>query len=89
MNFAGGKGVRRTMLHQGMRSLITNVLNEQGFNRDAIERQLDHQEPNRVRALYLRSDFMDIRIPMMQRFADWCAETQQFNNVVDFKRAVA
>ena len=89
MNFAGGKGVRRTMLHQGMRSLITNVLNEQGFNRDAIERQLDHQEPNRVRASYLRSDFMDIRITMMQRFADWCAETQQFNNVVDFKRAVA
>lgn len=73
----------------GMRSLITNVLNEQGFNRDAIERQLDHQEPNRVRASYLRSDFMDIRITMMQRFADWCAETQQFNNVVDFKRAVA
>jgi integrase len=28
----------------GMRNLITNVLNEQGFNRDAIERQLDHQE---------------------------------------------
>ena len=73
----------------GMRSLITNVLNEQGFNRDAIERQLDHQEANRVRASYLRSDFMDIRILMMQRFADWCAETQQFNNVVDFKRAVA
>ena len=56
----------------GMRSLITNVLNENGFNRDAIERQLDHKEPNQVRASYLRSDFMDTRTKMMQWFADWC-----------------
>ena len=58
----------------GMRSLITNVLNERGFNRDAIERQLDHQEPNRVRASYLRSDFMEERTRMMQWFADWCEQ---------------
>lgn len=56
----------------GMRSLITNVLNEHGFNRDAIERQLDHQERSQVRAAYLRSDFMEARIKMMQWFADWC-----------------
>jgi integrase len=73
----------------GMRSLITNVLNEKGFNRDAIERQLDHQEPNRVRASYLRSDFMEERIQMMQWFADWCAQTQTPNNVVTLKRGTA
>lgn len=56
----------------GMRSLITNVLNEEGFNRDAVERQLDHTEGNKVRAAYLTSDFMEIRRPMMQWFADWC-----------------
>jgi integrase len=56
----------------GMRSLITNVLNENGFNADAIERQLDHQEENQVRRAYLRSDFMDERRRMMQWFADWC-----------------
>jgi integrase len=56
----------------GMRSLITNVLNEKGFNRDAVDRQLDHQEQNKVRAAYLRSDFMEERIKMMQWFADWC-----------------
>ena len=58
----------------GMRSLITNVLNENGFNADAIERQLDHQEENQVRRAYLRSDFMQERRKMMQWFADWCAE---------------
>ena len=71
----------------GMRSLITNVLNEQGFNRDAIERQLDHQEPNQVRASYLRSDFMDIRATMMQWFADWCDGIVVESNVITMKRA--
>lgn len=71
----------------GMRSLITNVLNEQGFNRDAIERQLDHQETNQVRASYLRSDFMDIRAAMMQWFADWCDGIVVESNVITMKRA--
>ena len=56
----------------GMRSLITDVLNENGFNPDAIEKQLDHAEQSKVRKAYLRSNFMDERIKMMQWFADWC-----------------
>lgn len=56
----------------GLRSLLTDVLNEQGFNRDAIERQLDHAESNNVRAAYLRSDFMAQRVVMMQWYANWC-----------------
>jgi integrase len=56
----------------GMRSLITDVLNEHGFNPDAIERQLDHSEKSQVRRAYLRTNFMDDRIKMMQWFANWC-----------------
>jgi integrase len=56
----------------GMRSLITDVLNEHGFNSDAIERQLDHSEKSQVRRAYLRTNFMNDRIKMMQWFADWC-----------------
>ena len=56
----------------GLRSLITDVLNENGFNSDAIERQLDHVERNGVRRAYLRSNFWDERKKMMQWFADWC-----------------
>jgi integrase len=70
----------------GMRSLITNVLNEQGFNRDAIERQLDHQESDQVRASYLRSDFMEIRTSMMQWFADWC-DGKKSTNVIPIRSA--
>ena len=70
----------------GMRSLITNVLNEHGFNRDAIERQLDHQERSQVRAAYLRSDFKEARTQMMQWFADWC-NSKEIRNVVPMRSA--
>ena len=56
----------------GFRTLITTVLNERGFNADAIERQLDHVEKNAVRRAYLRSDFDELRRSTMQWFADWC-----------------
>ena len=75
----------------GMRSLITDVLNENAFNSDAIERQLDHLEQSQVRRAYLRSDFMDIRKTMMQWFADWCdskADNKKTkNNITNLKAA--
>ena len=61
----------------GMRSLITDVLNENEFNSDWIEKQLDHQERNQVRAAYLRTRFFEQRRTMMQWFADWCEGTKQ------------
>ena len=65
----------------GMRSLITDVLNEVGFNPDAIERQLHHDEKNKVRAAYLRSDFFDYRVSMMQWWADWADAARQARSV--------
>ncbi len=64
-----GLGFRVTA--HGMRSLITDLLNEQGFNADAVERQLDHVLPG-VRKAYLRSDFLEQRRAMVQWLADWC-----------------
>ena len=58
---------------------MTDVLNENGFNRDAIERQLAHQEQNQVRKAYLRSDFWKERVDMLQWFADWCGNAQDSN----------
>ena len=74
----------------GLRSLITDVLNESGFNPDAIERQLDHSEKSQVRRAYLRSNFMDERSKMMQWFADWCdaqLACTKLNNVKALKVA--
>ena len=56
----------------GFRSLMTDVLHENGFNSDAIERQLDHQQQNQVRRAYVRSDFWLERKEMLQWYADWC-----------------
>ena len=77
----------------GVRSLLTDVLNEKGFNADAVERQLDHAQKDKTRASYLRSDWLDHRRKMMQWFADWMdAEREQHeepelpDNVVMFRR---
>jgi len=60
----------------GFRSLMTDVLNEKGFNADAIERQLDHTVANSIRRSYLRTDFWKERVEMVQWYANWC-ESQQ------------
>ena len=70
----------------GMRSLITVVLNENGFNPDWVEKQLDHQEKNQVRAAYLRTKFLDQRVIMMQWFADWCSGDTRSKNVYPLDR---
>jgi integrase len=74
----------------GMRSLLTDVLNENGFNPDAIEKQLDHAEKSQVRRAYLRSNFMDERTRMMQWFCDWCdaqANGNKLSNLTQLKFA--
>jgi integrase len=56
----------------GFRSLITDELYKAGFRSEWIERQMHHKDANEVRAAYLRTDFYDQRVPMMQWWADAC-----------------
>ena len=69
----------------GMRNLITDVLNEGEWNPDWIEKQLDHQEKNQVRAAYLRTKFLPQREQMMQWFADWCDGKPGEDNVISIQ----
>ena len=55
----------------GFRSMASTLLNEQGWNPDAIERQLAHSERNHVRAAYNFAEFMPERRKMMQFWADY------------------
>ena len=55
----------------GFRSMASTLLNEQGWNRDAIERQLAHAERNSVRAAYNHAEFIPERKKMMQAWADY------------------
>ncbi|UOO87346.1 integrase arm-type DNA-binding domain-containing protein [Neisseria arctica] len=80
INNMGYKGIATP---HGFRSLASSVLNEQGFNPDAIELQLAHVEENKIRAAYNRADYMEERWAMMQWYSDW------YNKAVDSLKAVA
>jgi integrase len=54
------------MTAHGFRSAASTLLNEQGWNFDAIERQLAHGERNSVRAAYNHARYLPERFKMMQ-----------------------
>ena len=59
------------MTGHGFRSMASTLLNEQGYNRDAIERQLAHAERDGVRAAYNYAEYLPERKKMMQSWADY------------------
>jgi integrase len=58
------------MTPHGFRSMASTLLNENGFNRDWIERQLAHVEGNNVRAAYNYAEYLPERRRKMQGWAD-------------------
>ena len=58
----------------GFRSLATDILNENGWPPDVIERQLAHVEQNKVRAAYHRTEYLPQRKEMMQWYSDFLRE---------------
>ncbi|SUA44433.1 putative prophage integrase [Neisseria zoodegmatis] len=68
INNMGYKGIATP---HGFRSLASSLLNEQGYNPDAIERQLAHIDDNKIRAAYNRTDYMAERVGMMQWYSDY------------------
>ena len=71
INNMGYKGIATP---HGFRSLASSILNEQGYNPDAIERQLAHVDDNKIRAAYNRTDYMAERVEMMQWYSDYLRE---------------
>lgn len=65
---------KEEMTGHGFRSMASTLLNEQGWNRDAIERQLAHAERNKVRASYNFAEFLPERRKMMAAWADYLDE---------------
>lgn len=55
----------------GFRAMASTNLNEQGWNRDAIEAQLSHIESNAVRGAYNHAQYMEKRKEMMQWWSDY------------------
>ena len=63
--------VREEMTGHGFRSTASTLLNEHGWDHDAIERQLAHTERSGVRAAYNYAEHLPVRRQMMQAWADY------------------
>jgi len=62
----------RATVH-GFRATFSTIANESGFNGDVIEKALAHEERNKVRAAYHRSEYLEHRRELMQWWADYLA----------------
>lgn len=55
----------------GFRATFSTIANESGFDGDVIEKALAHEERNRVRAAYHRSEYIEQRRELMQWWANY------------------
>lgn len=64
-------GYRGRATGHGFRATASTILNEQGWNADAIERQLAHGEKDKIRAAYNTAQYLPQRRKMMQHWANY------------------
>ncbi|KAE9627733.1 integrase domain-containing protein [Aeromonas veronii] len=67
------------LVAHGLRSLGSTILNEQGFNPDAIEAALSHADENEIRRAYNRSDYFEQRVIMMGWWSEHIEQASQGN----------
>ena len=77
------------MTGHGFRSMASTHLNEQGWNRDAIERQLAHAERDDVRAAYNFAEHLPERRKMMQAWGNYLDGLRAGAQVTAIKKAAA
>ena len=65
-----GKYIGRIVSH-GFRAMASTILNENQFRSDVIEKQLAHEQRNKVRGAYNRAEYLKERTEMMQWYADY------------------
>lgn len=75
------------MTGHGFRSMASTLLNEQGWEPDAIERQLSHIDENEIRAAYNYAQYLPVRRKMMQAWADFLDTLRKDENTA--KLAIA
>ncbi len=66
-------GYKGQMCGHGWRSVGSTWANENGFNKDAIERQLAHSPDDKVRSAYNRAEYLPQRREMLDKWGSWFA----------------
>ncbi len=64
-------GYHSRMTGHGFRGLASTILNEHGFDKDWVERQLAHEDEDETRAAYNHAEYLPQRRYMMQWWADY------------------
>jgi integrase len=77
----------REMTAHGFRSMASTLLNEEGWNRDWVERQLAHAERDAVRGAYNYAEYLPGRRKMMQAWADLLDRLKTGAQVVPLRAA--
>ncbi len=83
LGYDGNTSGKSKCVPHGFRATASSILNETGFNPDAIERQLSHMERDGVRAAYTHhARYLDERRSMMQWWADCLDELKNSGKVI-------
>jgi len=79
-------GYKNRMTGHGFRTLASTILNEKNYSADWIERQLAHEDEDKIRGAYNRAEYLLERKKMMQDYADILEGISSMNrNVVDLQ----
>jgi len=76
----------RATVH-GFRATFSSIANESGFEGDVIEKALAHEERNRVRAAYHRSEYIEQRKELMQWWADLLTQLEAGAEIIPIGKA--
>jgi hypothetical protein len=69
---------------------VSTVLHDRGYEKDWIERQLAHGDPDKIRGTYNKAQYLEPRRRMMQEWADMLdAMRSGKGKVLPIGRAVA
>ncbi len=70
----------------GMRSTFSTLMNESGFNPDAIEAQMAHKVGGQIRNIYNRAQYLDERREIIQAWADYLDDLKNGVNITPHKK---
>lgn len=75
-------GMKGKLVSHGMRSIGSTALNEQGFNKDAIELCLAHVDKNTIRDIYNNAEYLQERCKIMEWWSNFIHDAAKSANTI-------
>lgn len=75
-------GMKGKLVSHGMRSIGSTALNEQGFNKDAIELCLAHVDKNTIRDIYNNAEYLEERRKIMDWWSNFILDASKNANTI-------